>query len=130
MKLIFLSLSTVLVLAACSGQKPTKANIEKALRSTWDRPQTSSSPKQVVTLHSIKIGSSAKANAQDLNDGIPNKASVTIAQIDFTVREYYNDKTVATHRVMNSKVYKDQFGDWAVKSNGMKTIETTNEPAQ
>jgi len=127
---LMLILSAVFVFTGCSGQKPTKANIEKALRSTWDRPQTSSGPKQVATVHSIKIGSGAKANGQDLNDGIPNNATVTVAQIDFTVREYFNDRTVATHRVMKAKVYKDQFGDWTVKSNGMNTIETINELAQ
>src|SRR6185369_10491143 len=100
-----LVLLSALVLMSCSGQTPTKANIEKALRSTWDRAATNSSPRQVATIHSIKIGDNAKANGQDLNDGIPPKASVTVAQIDFTVREYYNDRTIATHRVMNAKVF-------------------------
>ena len=127
MKTFILFLSTIAVLS-CSAQKPTKANIEKALRSTWDREQTSSSPKQAITIHSIKIGSGAKANLQDKIDGIPAGAMVTIVQIDFTTREYFNDQTIATHRVMNAKVFKDQFGEWSVKSNGMKTSDTKTEP--
>jgi hypothetical protein len=114
----------------CSAQKPTQADIEKALRSSWDRPMTSSSPKQVATIHTIRIGTGAKANEQDIIDGIPPNATVTISQIDFTVREYFNDQTMATRRVMNAKVYKDQFDEWAVKSNGMKTTETKSEPKQ
>jgi hypothetical protein len=125
-----LILLTPFVFLCCSAQKPTKENIEKALRSTWDRAATSSSPKQAVTIHSIKIGSGAKANTQDKIDGIPEGAFVTIAQIDFTTRQYYNDQTSVTHRIMNGKVFKDQFDEWAVKSNSMKTIESTSEPAQ
>ncbi len=37
---------------------------------------------------------------------------------------------MATHRVMNAKVFKDQFAEWAVKSNGMKITETKSEPAK
>jgi len=54
---------------------------------------------------------------------------VTIVQIDFVVREYYGDQTQVTHRVMKAKVYKDQFDEWAVKSNGMKVVETKSEAA-
>ena len=113
----------------CTAQTPSKANIEKAVLGTWDKPATNSSPKQAATIHTVKIGTGAKANEQDKIDGIPAGATVTIAQIDFTVREYYNDQTLATHRIMTAKVYKDQFGEWATKSNGMKTIETKSEPA-
>jgi hypothetical protein len=127
MKKLLILLSSFLFLY-CSAQKPTKENIETALRSTWDREATSSSPKQAVTIQTIKIGSGATANKQDLIDGIPEGAMVTVAQVDFTTHQYYNDQTSVTHRIMNAKVYKDQFGDWAVKSNGMKTIETSSEP--
>ncbi|MCW3091666.1 MAG: hypothetical protein JWP81_2735 [Ferruginibacter sp.] len=129
MKKLLLVLATF-SLFSCTAQTPVKADIEKALLSTWDKPATSSGPKQSATIHSIKIGTGAKANVQDKIDGIPDKATVTIAQIDFTVREYYNDKTLVTHRVMTAKVYKDQFGEWALKSNGMKVIENTSEPAK
>ena len=112
---------------SCSAQKPTKADIEKAIRTNWDRPATSSEPRKSATIASIKIGSSAPANLQDRIDGIPPKAMVTIAQIDFTVRAYYNDQTLATHRIMIAKVYKDQFNEWEVMSNGMKVNENTYE---
>lgn len=114
----------------CFAQTPAKADIEKAMRGKWDRAQTSSSPKQSITIASIKIGSGAIANVQDKIDGIPPKAKVTIAQIDFTVREYYNDKTAVTRRVMNAKVFKDQFDDWVVMSNGMKSTESSFESKQ
>lgn len=114
----------------CStAQTPTKANIEKAVMSSWDKAATSSSPRQTCTIHAVKIGTGAKANEQDRIDGIPSNKTVTIAQVDFTVREFYNDRTMATHRVMMAKVYKDQFDEWAFKSNGKKTIETKSEPA-
>lgn len=127
MKVLILFLSAITFLS-CSAQKPTKADIEKALRGTWDRAQTSSDPKQSVTIHSIKIGTGAKANLQDKIDGIPAGSTVTIVQIDFTTRQYYNDQTIATHRIMNAKVFKDQFGEWTVMSNGMKTSDTKYEP--
>jgi hypothetical protein len=129
MKLLLTFIAAVSFIC-CTAQTPTKANIEKALKSTWDHPATSSSPRQAATIASIKIGSGAKANVQDKIDGIPANATVTIAQIDFTVREYYNDRTMATHRIMTAKVYKDQFNEWAMKSNGMKTVESKSEPAQ
>jgi hypothetical protein len=127
MRLFILLISTFAVVS-CSAQKPTKADIEKALRGRWDRQQTSSNPKQSITIQSIKIGTGAKANLQDKIDGIPSGAMVTIAQIDFTTRQYYNDQTVATHRIMIAKVYKDQFGEWEVMNSGMKTSDTKNEP--
>ena len=117
-------------MANCLSQTPTKADIEKAILSTWNKPASNSSPKQSATIHSIKIGSGANANTQDKIDGIPPNTKVTMAQIDFTVREYYNDQTMATHRVMTAKVFMDQFGDWAAKSNSMKITETKSEPAK
>jgi hypothetical protein len=129
MRVLLLSFICLFFLSS-RAQKPTVENIGKALKSTWEKPATSSTPRQSATIHSIKIGSSAKANVQDKIDGIPPDAAVTIAQIDFTVREYYSDQTQATHRLMTAKVYKDQFGEWAVKSNGMKILENKSEPAK
>lgn len=127
---ILLTVFAAFSFVSCTSQTPTKVNIEKAVLNSWDKPASTSSPKESATIHSIKIGTGAQANIQDKIDGIPAKATVTIAQIDFTVRAYYNDQTLATHRVMIAKVYKDQFGEWAVKSNGMKTTETKSEPAK
>ena len=119
---------TALFFIDCSAQKPTKENIEKAVRSTWDRNAVGSSPKQSILIHSIKIGSSAKVSLQDKIDGIPPSSAVTITEVDFTVREFYSDKTQVTHRLMTAKIFKDQFGEWAFKSNGMKITETSFEP--
>ncbi len=127
MKYLIIAFATFLFIN-CSAQKPTKENIETAVRSTWDRPATGTSPNQSITVHSVKIGSSNKANLQDKIDGIPASSDVTIAQVDFTVREYYNDQTQVTHRLMTAKVFMDQFNEWAFKSNGMKIIKTSMEP--
>jgi hypothetical protein len=126
----FLFLFAACIFFSCSsaGGKPTKADVEKALRARWDKPATSMEPKQSITIESIKIGSGAIANDQDLIDGIPPKAMVTIVQIEFTVRQYYNDQTMVTKRVMLAKVYKDQFGEWEVMNSGMKTQDTKYEP--
>ena len=126
MKLFFLLFASITFLTV-SAQKPTNANIEKALRSTWDREITDNAPGQEVTIHTIKIGTGAIASPQDRIDGIPPTALVTLAKIDFTVREYFTDKTQVTHRLMTAKVFKDQFGEWAVMSNGMKVLSTTFE---
>ena len=128
MKILLLAFASLSFLAGWA-QTPTKADVEKAVTGSWDKPATSSSPRQAATIHSIKIGSSAKANEQDRIDGIPPGATVTICQVDFTVREYFSDRTIATHRTMIAKVFKDQFGEWAAKSNGMKTVDTKFEPA-
>ena len=100
----------------CSAQTPTKTNIEKAVMSSWEKAASSSSPRQFCTIHSVEIGSGAKANEQDRIDGIPPNKTVTIAQVDFTVREFYNDRTIATHRVITAKVFKDQFEEWVLKA--------------
>jgi hypothetical protein len=86
--------------------------------------------KTSATIHSIKIGTAAKASALDKFDGIPANATVTMAQVDFTVREYYSDGTIATRRVMVAKVYKDEFGQWAAKSNSIKSTESKTERAE
>jgi hypothetical protein len=125
---LFLFAACIFFSCSSAGGKPTKADVEKALRTRWDKPATSMEPKQSITIQSIKIGSGAIANERDLTDGIPPKAMVTMVQIEFTARQFYNDQTMVTRRVMIAKVYKDQFGEWVVMSNGMKTQETKYEP--
>ena len=106
-----------LFLVACGGttkETPVAADIEKAMRSAWDKEGSSSSPKQVYEANSIKIGTGAKANEQDKIDGIPPGAWVTIVRVDFTVRTHYTKVIQSFRRVRDCKVYKDQFGEWAV----------------
>ncbi len=53
---------------------PTAADIEKAMRVDWDKPATPMNGQMTLTINSVKIGSSDKANEQDVIDGIPQKA--------------------------------------------------------
>ena len=121
------------VLTACGGggPKPTAADIEKALHATWDKSATSTSPRTAVTINSIKLGETDPANEQDVVDGVPPKAAVTAALVDFTVRNYYTNETQAVRRVREAKVYKDKFGEWAVMTGQVRGQDTTtSEPAQ
>lgn len=120
------------LVAACGGRgpKPTAADIEKAMHATWDKDATTTSPRMALTVNSIKLGETDPANEQDVVDGVPPKASVTAALIDFTVRSYYTNETQAVRRVRESKVYKDKFGEWAVMTGQVRGQDsTTREPA-
>lgn len=123
----------LLAVGACGagGAKPTNADIEKAMHATWDKQKTSMQERQAVTINSIKIGQTDPANAQDVVDGVPPKAAVTAALIDFTVRSYYARETRAVRRVREAKVYQDKFGEWAVMTGQARGQDTTtSEPAQ
>ena len=127
---LFLLVIALCSFGLCPGQTPVKADIDKAVKKSWEKPASSSGPQQTATIQEIRIGSGAKANEQDKIDGIPGNATVTMARVDFTVREFYSDRTIVTHRLMTAKVYKDQFVDWALKSNGMKILDSGTEPAK
>jgi hypothetical protein len=102
-----------------SARASTNASrIEKALRSTWEKPGDSFSPKTTVQFNSVTIGKTYPANAQDVVDGVPPDSRVTAALVDFTVRTYYNGTTRAVRRGRETKVYKDKFGEWAVMRPG------------
>lgn len=119
-------------LAACggAGPKPSPGEIEKVMHATWDKEKTSLSPREAVTINSIKIGDTYPANEQDVVDGVPPKAAVTAALIDFTVRSYYTNETRAVRRTREAKVYKDKFGEWAVMTGQVRGQDTTtSEPA-
>ena len=124
----------LVLLTACGGgggAKPTAADVEKAMHATWDKAATSTSPRTAVTINSIKLGETDPANEQDVVDGIPPKAAVTAALVDFTVRNYYANETQAVRRVREAKVYRDKFGEWAVMTGQVRGQDaTTSEPAQ
>lgn len=120
------------LLGACGGggPKPTAADIEKAMHATWDKAATPLSPREAVAINSIKLGGTDPANEQDVVDGVPPKAAVTAALIDFTVRSYYTNETRAVRRVREAKVYQDKFGEWAVMTGQPRGQDTsTAEPA-
>ena len=123
------------LLTACGGSgggpKPTPADIEKALHATWDKAATATSPRTALTINSIKLGETDPATEQDVVDGVPPKAAVTAALVDFTVRTFYTNETQAVRRVREAKVYKDKFGEWAVMTGQVRGQDTTtSEPAQ
>ncbi len=110
---LFLLLSFSMV--SCSmGQKPTRDNIIKAMKTMWEKPATTMEPKSTIDINDLKIGTSAKANyAQEL-DGIPKGATVTSVKVDFTQNQFYSDGVHKVRRITVGLAYKDQFGEWAV----------------
>ena len=117
------------VLAATNA--PTQEIVEHALQSKWNRSATSSTPKALLTLNSVKFGKASKATIQEYEvEGIPKGAMVTPAVVDFTVRTYYSSETQAVHRVREAFVYKDKMDEWAVMTGSVKGQDaTTKEPA-
>ena len=117
--------------ALAKGDAPTKEIVEQVLKSSWDKKASSMNPKAELTLNSVRFGAPAKATLQESQvEGIPVKAMVTPAIVDFTVRNYYNNETQAVQRVREARVYKDKMGDWAVMTGSVKGQDsTTKEPA-
>ena len=114
---------------AAAGPAPTAAEIDQVMHSRWDRQATTSTPKAMVTINSVKIGSTNTANKQDVIDGIPPGAAVTAALIDFTVRSYYNDSVEAVRRMREASIYIDKFGVWDMKTGSPRGQDsTTSEP--
>jgi hypothetical protein len=125
------SILTLALLGACggSGEKPTKEDVENALRKTWEKPAMSASPRTALQVDAITFGSSDKPTEQEVVDGIPRTSTVTAAKVDFTVRQYYTNTTQVVRRVREAHVYKDKFGEWAVMTGQALKDETTEEPA-
>ncbi len=112
----FLFFPVVALLISCTAdaQKPTKDDITKALKSTWEKAATSLEPKKTVTVSEIKFGTSEKSNYAQQLEGVPKGALITNAKIDFTQNIFYNNETQHTRRIMTAWVYKDAFGEWAI----------------
>ncbi len=85
---------------AAYAQAVTKEIVEQVLKKQWAPVTTvTGAQKKSVTVHSVKLGKSAKAALSDVGiDGVPKGASVTPVLVDFTVRE--------------AKLYKDNFDEW------------------
>jgi hypothetical protein len=111
--ILFFLLSFVIV-SCSSGQKPTKEDITKVIKATWEKAASSFNPKVTVDINDIKVGASTKSNyAQEL-EGIPKSSLVTSAKIDFTENSFYSNTTRKVRRIMEAWVYKDKFGEWSV----------------
>ena len=114
-----------------AGEAPTQAIVEGVMKQAWDKTATSLHPRSVLTLNSVRLGTAYKATLQEVQvEGLPAKAMVTPAIVDFTVRSYDKNETQAVRRVREARVYKDKMGDWAVMTGSVKGQDsTTNEPA-
>ena len=115
-QLLFISVIALFISCSggASGEKPTREDVTKAMKLTWEKPASSTAPKSTVTINNIVFGTSEQANyAQEL-EGVPKEALVTNAKIDFTENIFYTDETKHTRRIMTAWVYKDKFNEWAV----------------
>ncbi len=115
----FLIIMASLISCSADAQKPTKDDVTKAIKSTFERAQTSSEPKKTVTINDIKFGDSEKSNLDHQFDGVPKGSVITHAKIDFTQNLFYSNETQHVRRVMTAYVYKDHFGEWEVMNAGV-----------
>jgi len=104
------------------AQKPTKADITNAMKSTWEKAQTSAEPKKTVTINDIRFGTSERSNEIQQANGVPKGALITNAKIDWTQTLFYSNETQHVRRLMTAWVYKNAFDEWEVMSNGSKEI--------
>jgi hypothetical protein len=116
----FLAISSAVLLLTFTasfipgGDKPTKADITKAMKIKWEKAASSLNPKVTIDISEILMGSSAKANyAQELQ-GIPKGVTVTTAKIDFTENSFYTTETQKVRRITKAWIYRDEFKQWAI----------------
>ncbi len=131
-QLLSVLLATV-VLCACgsSGAQPTREDVERAMRASWETSGNNFSPRTSIEFNEIKFGSTHPANEQDEINGIPPGGAVTAALVDFTVRTYHSNTTRAVRRKREAAVYLDKFGEWAVMTGQVRGEDsTTEEPAE
>ncbi len=127
------SLTTVLMVPVyAANDSPTQEIVAKVMKSHWDAAATPTKVKSVLTLNSVRFGKAYKATVQEVQvEGIPDKAMVTPAVVDFTVRNYYSNETQVVQRVREARVYKDKMDDWMVMTGSVKGQDvTTREPAK
>ncbi|MEO6422743.1 MAG: hypothetical protein ABIR84_08725 [Candidatus Nitrotoga sp.] len=119
-------------LAGAADNSPTKADVENVMKGTWDKTASSFNPKTSLTLNSIRFGEAYKATVQEIQvEGIPAKAIVTPAIVDFTVRTYHVKDTNALQRVREARIYRDKMGEWAVMTGSVKGQDITfQEPVE
>ncbi len=106
-----------------------KENVEKVLKSSWDK-SGANYPNVVVklTLNEVKFGKAYVATVQEVQvEGFPKGGMVTPAIVDFTVRTYYNTETQAVRRVREARVYKNKFDEWAVMTGSVRGEDTTTK---
>lgn len=126
-------LLVAVLLCACgsSSAQPTREDVERAMRASWEKSGDNFSPRTTIEFNEIKFGSTHPANEQEAIDGIPPDGMVTAAIVDFTVRTYHSNTTNALRRKREAAVYLDKFGEWAVMTGQVRGEDSsTDEPAQ
>lgn len=133
MRIMLAVLLAAVLLCACgsSSAQPTREDVERAMRASWEKSGDNFSPRTTIEFNEIKFGSTHPANEQDVINGIPPDGAVTAALIDFTVRTYHSNTTKAVRRKREAAVYLDKFGEWAVMTGQVRGEDSsTDEPAQ
>jgi hypothetical protein len=126
-----LAIAAVVVASACSSApKPTREDVEKSMRATWEHPASGATERTSIQFNQITFGKTYPANPQDVVDGVPPDSAVTAVLVDFTTRNHYSTRTYAVRRVREAKVYLDKFGQWAVMTGQARgQDEMKDEPA-
>jgi hypothetical protein len=124
--------SLVAIFPVCAADAPTREIVEKVMKGNWDKVQSGSTPRSVLTLNEVRFGKPYSATAQEVQvEGIPKGASVTPVVVDFTVRTYYTGEIQAVRRVREATVYKNKMDDWSIMTGSAKGQDTTTrEPAK
>jgi len=112
-------LSAVFILALTVSfipglDKPTKADITKAMKSKWEKAATPLNPKVTIDINEILLGTSAKANYAQQLQGVPKDVTVTTAKIDFTQNSFFATETQKVRRITKAWVYRDEFKQWTI----------------
>jgi len=119
MKLLLALLLLTVTASGLRAQKPTKEDITAAMKRFWEQDK---GPRKTVEIHSIEISKSETANLKHQVEGIPKNATVTYVVIDWSHHSHYTDKTQTARRIMDAWVFKDQNGNWRMKSYRSKTV--------
>ena len=122
-QITLLAIAVVAMTCTANSQKPTKDDVIKVMKQTWENPASNTKAKSTIEINDIKFGNSEKSNYAHQLDGIPKGATVTHTKIDFTQLTHYTDKIQKTRRIMTAFVYKNQFGEWSVMNNGTKYVD-------
>lgn len=121
----------VLSVSCAQAQAPTQENVEKYLKSVWEKKADSRTARTTLKLNSVKFGKADKATAREVLDGAPRGAMVTPAIVDFSVTTYNSDATRTLRRAREGFVFIDKFGEWMVMTGSVRgQDQETLEPVK
>ncbi len=103
--------------SSTASAAPTKDDVEKVLKLSYDKAGSSFSARQSLNVNQVKFGKPYTATVQEVQvEGVPEGATVTPAVVDYTVRTYNTGETHLIQRVRDATVYIGKMGDWVVKT--------------